>query len=235
MKKGRELHRQSIWDTLPDIPTLSIPLEPGDLYVTKNWASGISLTYQHAGLISDVTPPRIEEIDCDRTGCRIKEFKNEKGKEIFIARLPSDIPDRAELIREAIAISKYLIRHHKVTYLDLAHFQIGQLLRILMGRCMGKVGWTELLTYVRRFLTPYIEQTDYDKHTYAIFCNRFSMIIYQLAAWYVWGKTKSPTEMSQLLNRYFAFRPKYCRPWHIVMLAKANPPWMVFRTHQVIS
>ena len=231
----RKSIHQSVIDTLPDIPLLDMPLEKGDLYVLKNWKKdGFMnvLTYQHAGMISDVTNSSIEHVDCVRGGCRVKTFDSEKkGKELYIARLPMDIPYRDEIIQEGIAISKYLISHHKVTYLKLKQYHVGQILRILVGKCMGSVGWDELTQYIRRFLKPYIHNMDYDGKTFTVFCNRFSMLIYQLAAWYVFTKhKKSNEEIAELLNKYFAFHPKYCRPWHVLMLGKGPHPWTVFRT-----
>lgn len=224
--------KKSVWDVLPDIPLLDIPLENGDLFVLKNWNPEGLLTYQHAGMISDVST--LTRIDCvPKEGCRIKPFNsNKKGREIFIARLPLDIPYREEIIQEGISISTYLIKNQKVTYLDVKQYRVSQFLRILVGRCMGKVGWEELTTYIERFLSPYINQTKYGSETFTIFCNRFSMLIYQLSAWYVWKKhNKTNHEISQLLNQYFAFHSKYCRPWHILMLGQdEHHPWTVFRS-----
>ena len=224
--------KQSVWDVLPSIPLLDTPLEKGDLFVLRNWNPRGFLTYQHAGMISDVST--LTRIDCTpKDGCRIKPFhRGQQNKELFIARLPRDVPDREEIIREGINISTYLIQNHKITYLNLAQYRVEQLLRVLVGRCMGKVGWEELSDYIERFLSPYIHQTDYDSRTFAMFCNRFSMLIYQLAAWYVWTKNHKPNpEISRLIHQYFAFHSKYCRPWHILMLGQnEHHPWTVFRT-----
>lgn len=228
--------RQTVFDTegLHDIPWSNQPLETGDLFVQKNWNKFNVLTYQHAGLISNAQTSPIERIDCTRiTGCSIRPFtERNQHKEMIVARMPTDVPYRDEIIRESIAISKYLIQHHRVKYLQTSHYKVGQFLRVLVGKCMGQVGWDELSTYIRRFLSPYIHQTEYDTQTYAIFCNRFSMLIYQLAAWYVWTQHgMDNAEIASQLNAFFGYHPKFCRPWHIVMLGRhPNHPWHVYRT-----
>lgn len=224
--------KQTVIDVLPKIKHSQLQIEDGDLFVTKN-ISESKLTYQHVGMVSNSQTRPLEIIDCTNThGCKVRTMsENLMDKNLFIVRLPADIPYRAEIIREGIAISKYLINNGRVKYLEMENYKVGQFLRLLVGRCMGQVGWNELYKYIDRFLSPYIQQKSVDSKTYVLFCSRFSLIIYQLAAWYVWEKSNiSATQIAQWMNEYFAFEPKYCRPWHVLMLGRASRPWTVYQT-----
>ena len=226
----RKKTQQSIFDEMADLPYSNDPPQVGDLFVTKNWNPNF-LTFQHAGLIyeTDQTPWTI--IDCTpRKGCSVRPLnvKRYSGKTLYLVRLPDTLPNREEIIREGLSMAKYLIEHQRVRYINMSRYNVAQFVRILVGKCMGQVGWDELKSYITRFLAPYLEKKPFSDKIYMTFCSRFVLIIYQLAAWHVWTMRNIPVHMiARMMEEYFAFQPQHCRPWHILMLSKGIHPWKI--------
>lgn len=227
---------KTIFSILPDLKKIdSKEIETGDLYIQKKMTVKVPLLYMHSGMYVREDNNSITGIDCAGVGCRIVPNKTLKANiEYFVVRLPSSIPNREAIIDTSVSMAKYIIKNNIVSYIEMSRLKVWQFVRIISGRCIGRVGWDELFKYIERYITHYVKNTKLSKESYATFCSRFVLIIYQLSAIYVWvEKERLPLfEVKKLMETYFPFSPKYCRPWHILMLARANPSWEVYAVRQ---
>lgn len=184
-------------------------------------------------MVLGVDDDKIAVADCTTAGC--KKGNLPKTLPLFLVRPPSTLPDREKIVTEALKFTTYLIEKKKMDY-PKSYRDVGHYLRPIVGRCMGRVGWSDLVLYMKAFLVPYIKQQDLDTGTYLVLCSQFVLWVYQLAALKVWSvDQKIPIpEVVGRMQTYFPLRPQYCRPYPILLLSTLDKStldqgWTVYR------